>query len=146
MPWEGELLEFPKQDQLFATELRCTVLTNKTLHSSCWQGRKGLQNFWLSSAAGSRSPGNHPFSVTCSPSWKGNRKGSCTIPPLLSNPQALVRLTLIFNMTFPSVVLQICSTGHRWVAPHRRVFSSCTLCRLQGSVSSKQSSSLSYRS
>ena len=42
--------------------------------------------FWLSSASGSRSPGNQSFSVTRSPTRKGNGKGLLHHPPLAQRP------------------------------------------------------------
>lgn len=54
------------------------------------KAERDTKTFWLSSAASSRSSGNQPFSLTCSPSQKGNEKGLLCRPPiLLSHFQAL---------------------------------------------------------
>lgn len=59
------------------------------------KAERDTKTFWLSSAASSRSPGNQPFSPTCSPSQEGNGKGLLCHPPvLLSHSQALGSLMI----------------------------------------------------
>lgn len=92
------------------------------------KAERDTKTFWLSSAASSRSPGNQPFSLTCSPSQKEMGESSCAIPPSCSAiPKHLIALSLMFKIAFPCVASQTLITGHRQIPPHRQGFSSCAL-------------------
>lgn len=123
--------------------------TNKTLQSHCWRGKEGCQNLLAWLGHWQQKPWkwavlSHMFSIL-----KGKRKGAAAPVPSSSCSEIhkhSVDFPLIFKMTFPCVALQILSTGHRWMHPHRQVFSSCVLWSLRESRSSKQSFSLSLGS
>lgn len=92
------------------------------------KAERDTKTFWLSSAASSRSPGNQPFSLTCSPSQKGNGKVLLCHPPiLLSHSQALGSLMIdVQNYFSLCSFVKIHHRADRF-PPHRQGFSSCTL-------------------